>query len=162
MERRKKILIGIVSIVVVIVVLLVGAYPTVTVAKISSTLKVSKSSPYDVTEEKVLIKVARISYMDYTFSNRRSVNEREKDKADIVTLEVIFDLSTPTGTNLTIGQFDLAGEGFKEFNLVVGPNEGLTESGTFVLFIKIHLTVKPPTGFKMELTKTISKTFEVP
>ena len=115
--ERKKILIGIVSIVVVIVVLLVGAYPAVTVAKISSTLKVSKSSPYDVTVEKTLIKVTRVSYIDYTFSNRRSVNEREKAAAGIVTLEVIFNLSTPTGTNLTIGQFDLREKDLRNLTL---------------------------------------------
>jgi hypothetical protein len=56
----------------------------------------------------------------------------------------------------------LTGEGSKDFNLVVGPNEGLEESGEFILFIEINLNVNPPAGPSIELNKTIEGTFEVP
>jgi len=161
MERKKKILIG-VLLVVVVIALVMGFYPMVTVAKINATLKVTHSSPYDVTAENIQISVAKVSYGEYMFSNRRSVSEREKNGADIVNLSVNFTLMTPTGTNLTLGLFDLTGEGYKDFNLVVGSNEGLSGSGQFTLFIEIRLSVEPPAGLSIELTKTITRTFEVP
>lgn len=162
MERKKKIIIGILIAIIAIVALLMGAYPTVVVAHISATLEVTHSSPYDVTAKNVEIKVAKMSYIGYTFSAKQSVEEREKTDINIVDLEVNFLLQTPTGTNLTIGQFDLAGGGFKDFNLIVGPNEGLGEDGTFTLFIEIHLEVDPLTGPSMELRRTIERTFTVP
>lgn len=162
MERKKKIIIGVLVIIVVSIALIVGIYPMVTVAKINVTLEVTHSSSYDVFAKNMQIVVTKVSYIEYTFFGRRSVSEQEKMSADIIDLEVNFILQTPTGTNLTIGQFDLTGEGFKDFNLVVGPNEGLEESGEFILFIEINLSVNPPAGPSLELNKTIEETFEVP
>jgi len=161
MDRRKK-MIGVLIAVVAVVALLAGAYPTVVVANISATLEVTHSSPYDVTVRNVEIKVTRMSYVGYAFSAKQSVGEREKTDINIVDLGVKFILETPTGSNLTIGQFDLAGRGFKDFNLIVGPNEGLREDGTFTLFIDMYLKVNPPAGPSIELRKTIERTFEVP
>jgi|GEM_PF-3040628 hypothetical protein len=162
MERKKKIIIGVLVIIVVSIALIVGIYPMVTVAKINVTLEVTHSSSYDVSAKNMQIVVTKMSYIEYTFFSRRSVSEHEKMGADIINLEVNFILQTPTGTNLTIGQFDLTGEGSKDFNLVVGPNEGLEESGEFILFIEINLNVNPPAGPPIELNKTIEGTFEVP
>ena len=163
MNKRKKIIIvGVLFAVIAVVALLVGAYPTVVVANISATLEVTHSSPYDVTARNVEIKITKMSYVGYAFSAKQSVREREKTDINIVDLEVKFLLKTPTGSNLTIGQFDLAGRGFKDFNLIVGPNEGLREDGTFTLFIEMHLKVNPPAGPSIDLRKTIERTFKVP
>lgn len=147
---------------VVVGLVFAGTYPAVTAAKISCELLASHSSPYDVKDQGITINVVKLSYLEYATSRKRSVSERQTTATDIVTVKITFNLETPTGTNLTIGEFDLAGEGFKEFNLVIGPNEGLTESGTFTLTIEIYLKAQPIGIPVVELTKTIERTFTVP
>jgi len=133
-----------------------GVAGAVTVAIASGTLEAAQTSQYDVTERAIEITVGKMSQLEYAISKRAEVQERNVEPSvDVVTLTVTFYLQTPRGETIKQAEFNLKGEGFKDFKLIIGPKEGLTENGEHVLKIQIHLKVTPPAGQAPKVEKTI-------
>ena len=81
----------------------------------------------------------------------------------VVNLTITFTLITPTNVTLSFEPLKLGKGGVHNFTLVIGPDEGLTGTGTFKLIITFKLTVTRPDGTKvLDLTRIIEVTFTVP
>ena len=63
-----------------------------------------------------------------------------------IDLSIIFNL-TKDGETVKLIEFDLTrGEGLHQVDVVFGPNDGLTTSGTYMLYITISLRLSTPGG----------------
>ncbi len=140
----------------------------VTVAIVSGSTMVS--SPVAVKVEALSIQVdaslKNVSRLDYLLMRKgkpRVTSSEPTEMVNVVDLKIEFKLKTPTGTELSLGILEIGKGGRHDFELIVGPNEGLKGSGNFTLIIEFHLKVTTPAGITVvELTRTITVTFTIP
>jgi len=112
------------------------------------------------------ISVENVSQLDYMLMKRgkpRVTSSEPTAMTNVVDLTIKFTLKTPTGTELSFEPLKIGEGGKHNFELIIGPNEGLQGSGNFTLVIEFHLKVTTPAGVTVvELTRTITVTFTIP
>jgi len=112
------------------------------------------------------LEVRNISRLEYFMTKRgtpRVTESRPVQLPNVVNLTIKFKLITPTNTALAFEPLKIGKGGTHNFELVIGPAEGLTSPGTFHLIIEFHLIVTTPTGTKVvDIQRTIEITFTVP
>ena len=132
----------------------------VTVAIVSGSTTVSSLiAEVDVT-------VKNVSQLDYILMEKgkpKVTSSRPKETQNVVNLTISFTLKTPTGKELSFEPLKIGEAGEHNFELIIGPNEGLDETGEFKLTIKFHLKVTTPTGMLVaQQIITITVEFTVP
>jgi len=96
-----------------------------------------------------------------------SVSEDGAVGSEVVDITIVFNLTTPSGQNLTFtfNPQQLQGMGLKHIKVLLGPDELNRETGVFYLSITITVQVTPP-GFDtpvVDLTLTpVNLNFTVP
>ena len=132
----------------------------VTVAIVSGSATVSSLIP------EVSVTVKNISQLDYILMERgkpKVTSSRPEETQNVVNLTISFTLETPTGEKLSFEPLKIGEAGEHSFELIIGPNEGLNETGEFKLTIKFHLKVTTPTGMLVaQQIMTITVEFTVP
>jgi len=112
------------------------------------------------------ISVKNVSQLDYMLMKKgkpRVTSSKPTAMTNVVDLTIKFTLKTPTGTELTFEPLKIGEGGEHNFELIIGPNEGLQGTGNFTLTIEFHLKVTTPAGVTVtDLTKTITVTFTIP
>lgn len=115
---------------------------------------------------KVGILVKNISQFDYMLMKKgkpRVTSSEPTAMTNVVDLTIKFTLKTPTDAELSFEPLKIGKGGKHDFELIIGPDEGLQESGTFTLTIEFNLKVTTPAGTPVvELTRTITVTFTIP
>jgi len=107
--------------------------------------------------------VSRLNYIMMSRGKPMITSSSEIQMPYVVNLTITFSLVTPTGKTLTFEPLKLGKGGVHNFTLIIGPDEGLTETGTFRLTITFSLKVTTPAGVTVvELTKIIEVIFTVP
>jgi len=107
--------------------------------------------------------ISRFNYMTMSHGKPRVTKSSPVQIPFVVNLTITFTLITPTNVTLSFEPLKLGKGGVHNFTLVIGPDEGLTGTGTFKLIITFKLTVTRPDGTKvLDLTRIIEVTFTVP
>ena len=146
-------------------------FQTVTIATLSGQVAYT-GAVSDLTAQQVgfyhelQLKVKNVSRLDYMLMSRgkpRIVSSQEKELPSVVNLTITFKLITPTNTVLIFEPLKLGKGGVHNFTMIIGPDEGLSETGIFMLEITFHLVVTRPDGMVIvEVHRTIEITFTVP
>jgi len=107
--------------------------------------------------------ISRLNYMLMTHGRPEVTESHPVKLPNVVNITIKFKLITPTNTVLEFEPLKLGEGGSHNFQLIVGPNEGLTTTGTFYLIIEFYLKVTTPQGLTIvEIHKTIEIAFTVP
>jgi len=133
----------------------------VTVALVDGTATISSLSV------KVDVSVENVSQLDYMLmldkGKPKVTSSKPEEIQNVVNLTISFTLKTPTGKELGFEPLKIGEAGKHNFELVIGPNEGLDETGEFKLIVKFHLKVTTPTGMLVaQQIITITVEFTVP
>ncbi len=106
-------------------------------------------------------------YMLARNTNRTQVSGADTTGVAFVEISITFNLTTPSNQSLVFVLTPGSGQGTGDRNIVtlLGPEDGLTISGTFHLSITITVKVTPP-GFDepvVDLTlEPVNRTFTIP
>jgi len=115
-------------------------------------------------ETSLEIDVREMASYEYQTVDREKVSEQGITASDVVDLVIEIYLETPTGTQVKVSEFNLDGHGFRTIEQIIGPDEGITETGTFKLLITFSITVTPPSPVAptTHFEKTIEQEFTIP
>jgi hypothetical protein len=132
-----------------------GVAGSVTVVIANGTFEVIRPH-HGVREKGVVISVEKMSQLEYAVYKRVEVQEEDtKASVDTIILKTTFFLETPRGEIIKQAEVNLEGKGLKNFKLIIGPKEGLTENGEYILRLKIYLKTAPSAGHDPITEKTI-------
>src|SRR5437667_5508033 len=90
-------------------------------------------------------------------------SDQSISNTEVAKVTISLTLTTPSGTNVTVTNSNIQGGiGTRSHTVVLGPGEGVRESGTFTLTIKISVDITTPAGVSVtSLSLTMEKSFTV-
>ena len=166
--KRTLLSLGILATIGVLVFLPVMVYGGLTVQTVEGTLTFETSTTSSTLSKSMIKQSFGPSIVDwditlqnasenawaYAFSGAGGRNDVDADRPEVDTpivdisleLSIIFNLTKDGETVKLIDVGLTHGEGLHQVDIVLGPNEGITTSGTYELYITISLRLSTPGG----------------
>ncbi len=116
------------------------------------------------TPQSSLAQVTVYNYMAMKIGGTVHTTDQSVTNTQVAKITIELKLKTPSGQNTTVSLTNIEGGiGTREHSVILGPGEGVRESGTFTLTINISVQITTPTGVSVtSLSMSMSKSFTVP
>jgi hypothetical protein len=90
-------------------------------------------------------------------------SDQSISNTEVAKVNISLVLTTPSRTNVTVTNTNIQGGiGTRSHTVVLGPGEGVRQSGTFSLTINISVDITTPAGVQVSsLSLTMTKSFTV-
>lgn len=115
------------------------------------------------TPQSSVASVSVYNYMAMKAGGTFQTSEQSISNTEVAKITISLVLTTPSGTNVTVTNTNTQGGiGTRSHTVVLGPGEGVRQSGTFLLTINISVDITTPAGVQVSsLSLTMTKTFVV-
>ncbi len=160
---RKRIPLVIVAVVAVSLVVPAIAYGGFMVNVATVTFNETTGSLTATTPQSSVASVSVYNYMAMKAGGTFQTSDQSISNTEVAKITISLILTTPSGTNVTVTNTDIQGGiGTRSHTVVLGPGEGVRQSGTFLLTINISVDITTPAGVQVSsLSLTMTKTFIV-
>ena len=103
------------------------------------------------------------NYMAMKAGGTFQTSDQSISNTEVAKVTISLTLTTPSGTNVTVTNTNIQGGiGTRSHTVVLGPGEGVKQSGTFLLTINISVDITTPAGVQVSsLSLTMTKSFTV-
>jgi hypothetical protein len=159
---RKRLPFLIIAIVVVALVAPALAYGGFMVNVATVTFSETTGSLTATTPQSSVASVTVYNYMAAKAGGTLQTSDQSITNTEVAKINISLVLTTPSGTNVTVTNSNIQGGiGTRSHTVMLGPGEGVRQSGTFTLIISISVDITTPTGASitsLSLTKETSFT----
>lgn len=116
------------------------------------------------TPQSSVASVSVYNYMAMKAGSTFQTNDQSISNTEVAKITFSLTLTTPSGTNVTVTNTSIQGGiGTRNHTVMLGPGEGVRQSGTFLLTINISVYITTPAGVQVSsLSLTMTKSFTVP
>jgi len=115
------------------------------------------------TPQSSVASVTVYNYMAMKAGGTFQTSDQSISNTEVAKVTISLTLTTPSGTNVTVTNTNIQGGiGTRSHTVVLGPGEGLQQSGKFLLTINISVDITTPAGVQVSsLSLTMTKSFTV-
>jgi hypothetical protein len=115
------------------------------------------------TPQSSVASVTVYNYMAMKAGGTFQTSDQSISNTEVAKVNISLVLTTPSGTNVTVTNTNIQGGiGTRSHTVVLGPSEGVRQSGTFLLTINISVDITTPAGVQVSsLSLTMTKSFTV-
>ncbi len=115
------------------------------------------------TPQSSVASVTVYNYMAMKAGGTFQTSDQSISKTEVAKVTISLTLTTPSGTNVTVTNTNIQGGiGTRSHTVVLGPGEGVRQSGKFLLTINIGVDITTPAGVQASsLSLTMTKSFTV-
>ena len=116
------------------------------------------------TPQSSVASVTVYNYMAMKTGGNVQTSDQGISNSEVAKISISLTLTTPSGTNTTVTVSNIQGGiGTRSHTVMLGPGEGVRQSGTFLLTIKISVDITTPAGVSVtSLSLTMTKSFTIP
>jgi len=115
------------------------------------------------TPQSSVASVTVYNYMAMKAGGTFQTSDQSISNTEVAKVTISLTLTTPSGTNVTFTNTNIQGDiGTRSHTVVLGPGEGVKQSGTFLLTINISVDITTPARVQVSsLSLTMTKSFTV-
>ncbi len=160
---RKRLPFVIVAIVIVALVAPAIVYGGFSVNVATITFSETTGSLTATAPQSSVASVTVYNYLAMKAGGTLQTSDQSISNTEVAKITISLMLTTPSGTNVTVSNSNIQGGiGTRSHTVVLGPGDGVRESGTFTLTINISVDITTPAGVSVtSLSHTMTKSFTV-
>jgi hypothetical protein len=160
---RKRLPFMIVAIAVIALVAPAVAYGGFMVNVATVTFSETTGSLTATSPQSSVASVTVYNYVAMKAGGTFHTSDQSISNTEVAKITISLVLTTPSGTNVTVTNTNIQGGiGTRSHTVALGPGEGVTQSGMFLLTINISVDITTPAGVQVSsLSLTMTKSFTV-
>ncbi len=161
---RRRLPLLVVAIIAIALVLPAAVYGGFMVSVATVTFSETTGSLTASTPQASVSSTTVYNYVALKMGGTLRTSDQAVSANEVARVTIALRLLTPSGQNVTVSVLNIQGGiGTREHRIVLGPGEGVRQSGVFLLTINISVDITTPAGVNVtSLSLSMTKTFTVP